>query len=108
MRTTTILVIALLGGSATGFGIACGSGDGGATQAQIEDSCHDYCVRGKDCDSSLDVNDCRSRCENTLNDCMADEQGAAADDVESCSQKDTCDHFLGCTVGAGLQCTFGI
>ncbi len=103
------LVIALLGGFMAATGLACEEDDGifGVTDLRIADACEDYCNQARACDDELDVDDCISRCENTLDDCMADEQEEAVDDVEACAEE-SCDDFTACTIGAGLQCSFGI
>lgn len=70
-------------------------------------TCRDYCNQAKSCDDDLDEEDCRNRCESDMDDCQADEQEQALDDLDDCATK-SCDEFVGCTIGAGLQCTFGI
>lgn len=108
MRTQATLLIALLGGFALASGLACGEDDGlGVTNIRIADACEDYCNQSRACDDETDVDDCISRCEDSLDDCMADEQDAAIDDIEGCAEE-SCDDFTTCTIGAGLQCSFGI
>jgi hypothetical protein len=108
MRTLATLLIALFGAAALASGLACEEDDGlGVSSIRIADACEDYCGRKSECDDETDVGDCISSCEDSLDDCMADEQDDAVGDVEGCAEE-SCDDFTGCTIGAGLECAFGI
>ncbi len=87
------------------FAQACerdGTGD-----IRVNATCRDYCDQAKSCDDDVDEDDCRDRCEDAMEDCMSDEQEQALDDLDHCAVSD-CDEFGGCTIGAGLQCSFGL
>ncbi|MBC8067494.1 MAG: hypothetical protein IAG13_04100, partial [Deltaproteobacteria bacterium] len=79
----------------------------GTGDLRIRATCNDYCDKAKECDDNVDEDDCQSRCESDMEDCQSDEQEEALDDLDDCAQ-DSCNEFLGCTIGAGLQCTFGL
>lgn len=79
----------------------------GTGDLRINATCRDYCKQATACDDSVDVDDCRDDCEATMGDCQADEQENALDDLDNCAT-DSCSEFGACTIGAGLQCTFGI
>ncbi|MBZ5715708.1 hypothetical protein [Nannocystis pusilla] len=84
-----------------------GDGGGGATQTEIDTACQSYCQMAHLCDDEIAADECTATCVDRMGDCMADEQGQAVDDLESCA-KEACDDFTSCTVGAGFQCAFGI
>ena len=102
MRRICLLLGALAVGAAIGACEREGTGN-----ARIALTCADYCRQAHDCDGDVDVDDCKDDCKNTMEDCMADEQEQALDDLDACSDE-SCDEFGGCTIGAGLQCSFGI
>ncbi|MBA3548510.1 MAG: hypothetical protein H0T76_18665 [Nannocystis sp.] len=94
-------------------GLCCGNDDddgdgiGGATAQEITNDCKQYCDRAQVCDGDVEADECLAKCRDRLGNCMADEQGQTLDDLVACS-KETCDDFTGCTIGAGLQCVFGL
>ncbi len=104
--TSRTLVLALFGGACFGA-IACGEDDPTDSSLEVELSCADYCRKAVECDDDIDQEECEVNCEDAAKDCMADEQDEALNQLDECSEE-TCDDFGGCTVGAGLQCTFGI
>lgn len=79
----------------------------GTGNIRINGTCRDYCQQAHECNDDVDVDDCRSDCENTMEDCMSDEQEEALDDLDDCATQ-SCDEFGTCTIGAGLQCSFGL
>lgn len=91
---------------AMGFaiGAACEDGTGPLRTAT---TCAAYCNQAKDCDEDIDLDECKEDCENAIDDCMDDEQEQALDDLDECSDE-ACSAFAACTIGAGLQCTFGL
>lgn len=95
-------VAAVLMGAALGACEREGTGD-----TRIALTCADYCRQAADCDDEVDKDACKDDCEATMDDCMADEQEQALDDLDACAG-DSCDDFAGCTIGAGLQCSFGL
>lgn len=83
-------------------------GEAGAVSAtELNATCQDYCDQAKVCDADVAVDKCISDCKDQLGNCMVDEQSQAVDDLKLCADK-ACDEFTGCTIGAGLQCTFGL
>lgn len=103
LRTkATLYAVATLVGMAVGACEREGTGD-----ARIALTCADYCQKAADCDDEVDVDECKDDCKDAMEDCMDDEQEEALDDLDACAE-DSCDDFLGCTIGAGLECTFGI
>ncbi len=82
-------------------------GGGGATDQEVMTTCKKYCDQAQVCDGDVEAGECLVKCQDRLGDCMADEQSQTLDDLETCSLK-ACDDFKGCTIGAGLQCVFGI
>jgi hypothetical protein len=97
-----------------GLGLGCvvntdgdGDGDGGSNDSRIASTCTSYCTKAHDCDDDQAIDGCVEDCKEQLGDCMADEQAQTLDDLDSCAVE-SCDDFGGCTIGAGLQCTFGI
>jgi hypothetical protein len=82
-------------------------GDAGDNAARIASTCEAYCAKGHDCEDSLDADECADECEELIGGCMDDEQLTTMDDLEACART-SCDEFAECTVGAGLQCSFGI
>ena len=94
-------------GAMAGFMAAQACEREGTGDVRTAATCRDYCDKAKECDDDLDEEDCRNRCESDMDDCQADEQESALDDLDECAE-DSCDEFLGCTIGAGLQCTFGL
>jgi hypothetical protein len=82
--------------------------DGGMDNtARIAATCQSYCNKAHTCDDEEVVEACVADCKSDLGDCMVDEQGDALDDLDDCAAE-SCDDFGACTIGAGLQCTFGI
>jgi hypothetical protein len=79
----------------------------GTGDFRIEQTCEDYCAQAKTCNDDLDEDACIENCTNTMDDCMADEQEEALDDLDTCGNE-SCDDFAACTIGAGLECAFGI
>jgi hypothetical protein len=103
-RLFTVLLVS------AGLGLACddsGDDDGGGDEGRIASTCQTYCAKAHTCDDDKTVEQCVADCKAQLGDCMADEQDQVLDDLDSCAA-DACDEFTGCTIGAGLQCTFGI
>jgi hypothetical protein len=100
---------------AAGLAVGCttdGEGDdedgGTDNTARIASTCQSYCAKAQTCDDDDGtVEQCVADCKANLGDCMVDEQGAALDDLDGCAAE-SCDDFGACTIGAGLQCTFGI
>lgn len=101
-----LLVCAAAGGLVAG---ACADEDdeNGATSVRAEMSCQDYCDRAKLCDDETNIDNCIDKCLDRIDDCMADEQEAALDQIDVCSTE-SCDDFTGCTINAGAQCYFGL
>lgn len=85
-----------------GAGLACDAG-----KSRVEITCEDYCAKAHECDDDSSQSACVADCKDAMGDCMADEQEQALDDLDACAA-DSCDEFLGCTIGAGLQCSFGL
>ncbi len=79
----------------------------GTGDIRINATCRDYCNQAADCNDDIDVDDCRADCESTMEDCQADEQEEALDDLDDCAVE-SCNEFGACTIGAGLQCSFGL
>lgn len=89
-------------------GMGCRDDRGGsATEQEIESACESYCQKARTCDDEVSTAECTADCRDRMGDCMADEQAQAVDDLEQCAA-DACDDFTGCTIGAGLQCAFGL
>lgn len=103
MRINFKVVALCFGLLGLGAGMACT----GTGPVRIDATCEDYCAKAKECSDGVDVDDCVDSCKEQIGDCMADEQEQALDDLDSCAA-DSCDDFLGCTIGAGIKCTFGI
>lgn len=83
------------------------SGGGGASDQEVMTTCKTYCDQAQVCDGDVQAGECLTKCQDRLGDCMADEQSQTLEDLESCSAM-ACDDFKKCTIGAGLQCVFGI
>ncbi len=79
----------------------------GTGDLRIGRTCSDYCDTAVSCNDEVDEDACKSDCEDAMNDCMADDQEAALDDLDECAE-DSCNDFLACTIGAGAECVFGI
>ncbi len=92
----------LFGGLSMVAGFACSE----TGPHRIEKTCEDYCAKAAECSDEVSESDCVADCKDSIGDCMADEQAEALDDLDSCAA-DSCDDFIGCTIGAGLACTFG-
>lgn len=86
---------------------ACGDDDSGATNLEIAASCKSYCDKARECDEDTSTDECVDDCKSRIGDCMADEQRSTLDDLDSCASN-SCGEFPACTIGAGLQCTFGL
>lgn len=97
-RLTTPLLAAL---------IATTAGCGLARHKNVEATCQRYCEQVATCDGDVDVESCTADCLDNVGDCQVDEQEQALDDLDDCAQE-SCDELFACTVGAQLQCTFGI
>jgi hypothetical protein len=96
----------LLGAIALGLlaAVACGNGTG---DVRVGMTCEAYCEHAHDCNDNVDTDACIDDCRDTIDDCMADEQEQALDDLDHCSAE-SCNDLAACTVGAGLQCAFGV
>lgn len=79
----------------------------GTGDLRISRTCADYCAAAAGCNDDVDEDDCASNCEDAMDDCMADDQEDALDDLDACAEE-SCDDFAGCTIGAGLECAFGL
>ena len=98
-----LLILGLGLGLALG---ACTDLDGtGDLRTQI--SCENYCEQAKECNDNVDAQDCIDRCLGSVDDCMADEQEQALDQLDDCATE-SCNDFAGCTIEAGAQCYFGL
>ena len=86
--------------------IAC---DGGSAlnPDPVERSCTNYCEQRNMCDDEVDVDSCTADCMDSVGDCQADEQDQALDELDECAEE-SCDDIGACTVGAALECYFGI
>jgi hypothetical protein len=84
-----------------------GDNTGAVSAAKLNATCQSYCDQAKVCDADVAVDTCVSDCKDKLGNCMVDEQSEAVDDLDVCADK-ACDDFTGCTIGAGLKCTFGL
>jgi hypothetical protein len=84
-----------------------GEGDAGEDPARVEATCRAYCDRAAECDDDIDADACVADCDEVIAACMDDEQLQTMDDLEGCAASE-CGEFDECTVGAGLQCTFGL
>lgn len=106
-RTTTT-VLSVLGALSLGFlsAVACGDGTG-TGEVRVNMTCEAYCDQANMCNDNVDFDNCVDDCEDTVDDCMADEQEQALDELDACSAE-SCNDFGACTVGAGLQCAFGV
>jgi len=80
--------------------------DTGAT-LEVKGSCADYCSAARACDDERDEKECTMKCIDRMTDCQVDEQAAALDRLDACTNE-SCDDFFGCTVNVGAQCIFGI
>ena len=90
--------------------LGCNEQDGHgvpASAAKIQSTCQSYCDHARTCDDEVVVASCVAKCRDRIGDCMADEQSTALDDLGQCA-REGCDDFNGCTIGAGLRCTFGL
>ncbi|NVB38599.1 hypothetical protein G6O69_12230 [Pseudenhygromyxa sp. WMMC2535] len=93
-----------------GFGLVLGACAGdldGTGDLRTQISCEDYCAQAKSCDEDLDEQDCIDNCVDTIDDCMADEQEEALDQIDECATE-ACGDFAGCTIDAGAACYFGL
>lgn len=80
--------------------------DTGAT-LEVKASCAEYCEQAVICDDERSKDECTMKCIDRMTDCQVDEQAAALDRLDACSNE-SCDDFFGCTVNVGAQCIFGI
>lgn len=76
-------------------------------EQEIELTCIDYCSQAAECDGDVDEDNCKRECMDNVSDCDEDNREAVIDDLQSCAEE-TCDDFGGCTVGAAVECAFGI
>lgn len=97
-----------------GFSMGCvvdaddgGDDNDGSTDIEIAAGCQSYCDKARECDDEVSIDECVNDCKSRVGDCMADEQDETVSDLNSCAS-DACDDFNACTIGAGLQCTFGL
>ncbi|MCR9160006.1 MAG: hypothetical protein ACE37F_38215 [Nannocystaceae bacterium] len=110
MKSYPAILFSLLCAAALTVQIGCDNDDDGVgviEELQIEGSCNDYCEQAKSCDDGVDVEACENDCFDAMSDCQADEQEEALNDIDSCSEE-ACSEFVGCSIGAGLQCSFGV
>lgn len=80
--------------------------DTGAT-LELKNSCADYCSTAVACDDERSHDECTTKCIDRMTDCQVDEQAAALDRLDACTNE-SCDDFFGCTVNVGAQCVFGL
>lgn len=73
----------------------------------ISSTCSAYCAQAAECDGDVDRDECEDNCVDAVNDCPTDDIDPVLDDLDSCADE-TCDDFAACTIGAGLECHFGI
>lgn len=103
--TRALLLVGLvLGGS---LGVACSGEDDDPTPLNVRIACGNYCQQRADCNDEFEVDECETRCKDTMRDCQADEQDEAVRDLNGCSEE-SCDDVVTCAIGAGTQCFFGI
>ncbi|MEZ4239136.1 MAG: hypothetical protein R3F59_23885 [Myxococcota bacterium] len=84
-----------------------GDGDTDILPDPIESSCSNYCEQRNVCDDEVNVDSCTADCVENANNCQADEQEQALDELDVCAEE-SCDDIAACTIGAGLECYFGI
>jgi len=98
----------MLGGLVLGAvftqGVAC---DESINDVENRIDCAQYCDQAAECDSDVDVDECRDTCREQLDNCMVDELDEAQDQLDECSDV-SCDDFTSCTIEAGAQCYFGL
>lgn len=99
--------LSILIGTLLGAALAQACERDGTGNIRTNATCRDYCKQAAECNDSVDEEDCRNDCEDKMDDCMSDEQENALDDLDNCAME-SCNDFGACTIGAGLQCTFGI
>lgn len=110
MKSHHLIMLCLLFSGALSAQFGCDTDDDGVgviEELQIEGSCNDYCEQAKTCDDGVDVEACENDCFEAMSNCQADEQEQALNDIDSCGEE-ACSEFVRCSIGAGLQCTFGI
>lgn len=73
----------------------------------VERTCSDYCEKRATCDDETNLDTCVSDCVEQAGNCQADEQEQALDELETCTEE-SCDDIGLCTIGASLECYFGI
>lgn len=108
-RATGIRMGLLVLAGALGSVLACvdDDDDGDDGEADIRAACVSYCERGEECDDDLDRRACVEDCQDIVEDCQDDEIDETIADLNDCSSE-VCDDFIGCSVGAGTQCLFGL
>ena len=102
MKPMLSLVVALGGALFLSQSIACS-----VEEIETESDCFEYCRQAAEGDGDVDRDQCEQDCEDTLDDCMADEREEAQNRLDECSEE-SCDEFLACTIDAGAQCFFGL
>jgi hypothetical protein len=101
------LLFAIAAVTGIALGACRGDDDESDTTIQVRNSCEDYCSRAKECDDDRDEDRCYDRCLNRMKSCQADEQDAAIDKLDGCTNE-SCDDFFGCSIKVGATCFFGI
>jgi hypothetical protein len=82
-------------------------GDGAGASIKVKSACDSYCAKAKTCKDDMDEQECRSKCQNAMTDCQADEQKTALKRLDDCANE-SCDDFIGCTINVGATCVFGL
>jgi hypothetical protein len=94
-----------------GLGLAVSLGaceeEDNITAEQLNSSCRNWCEKRAECDDDVNLDQCTLNCEDTVEDCMADERDEVLADLDVCAEE-TCDDFTGCSIGAGFECVIGI
>ncbi len=101
------LALVLAAGLGLGLGACVEDSEGDPVPLDVQVACKSYCRQATDCNDKVVEDDCREDCYDNMNDCQADEQNEAVDDLQNCADE-SCNDFTACTIGAGLQCSFGI
>lgn len=86
---------------------ACGGDKVDDLDDAFDGPCQQWCEKRNECDPDVDIDECRQECLDNSGDCQADEREQALDDLEQCAENE-CDELTACSIGAGLQCQFGI
>jgi hypothetical protein len=91
---------------------ACADNDGEIDDRPItteeRDACSGFCNEARSCDDEVDIDECASRCLDSLDLCFESQVDDATAELRECTSGDECSDVVACGFEVGSECFFGL